>query len=284
MSRKENWVMDNVSRAFPWGSEAIASGGSEGYEPTPKAGQTGEGNLDGSAQGLHCPAASGLTVPSYQVVQQSILGLWDVVNQLTMLQPPPHDRYHVTIFGSARIERDTDLYRGVCNLARELTQLNCDIVTGGGPGLMQAANEGSVLADPEDRTRSIGIRVHLDFEQTANPFVEQVYQHRTFFTRLHHFMLISDAFVVVPGGVGTCLEAFMMWQLLQVRELDKPLVLVGEMWQSLVDWADRYMLQTDQPMIRAADLQIPQCVPSFEEAIAILQRDHRRWVQCAAAG
>ena len=103
--------MDNVSRAFPWGSEAIASGGSEGYEPTPKAGQTGEGNLDGSAQGLHCPAASGLTVPSYQVVQQSILGLWDVVNQLTMLQPPPHDRYHVTIFGSARIERDTDLYR-----------------------------------------------------------------------------------------------------------------------------------------------------------------------------
>lgn len=221
--------------------------------------------------------ATPLEGASYQVVQDAVLGLWDVVNRLTSLPPPRSDRYRVTIFGSARMERETPLYQGVCNLARELTLLGCDIVTGGGPGLMQAANEGSILGDPDDRTQSIGIRVHLDFEQAANPFVEQVYQHRTFFTRLHHFMWISDAFVVVPGGIGTCLEMFMVWQLLQVKELDKPLVLIGEMWKDLVNWADRYMQDTPYPMFKPSDLRIPCCVANFDEAIGLLTKMHQRW-------
>ncbi|MEI4926893.1 LOG family protein, partial [Klebsiella pneumoniae] len=92
-----------------------------------------------------------------------------------------------------------------------------DIVTGGGPGLMQAANEGAAQVRAPERNRSVGIRVDLPFEQEANPFVEQAYEHGTFFTRLHHFVLVSDAFVVVPGGIGTVLEMMMVWQLLQVR-------------------------------------------------------------------
>ena len=99
----------------------------------------------------------------HQTIQQAVLGLWDVVNNLTSIQPPKSERYRVTIFGSARLQPDTPLYNGIKNLASELTTMGCDIITGGGPGLMQAANEGSVSADPEDKTQSVGIRVHLDY-------------------------------------------------------------------------------------------------------------------------
>ena len=86
--------------------------------------------------------------------------------------------------------------------------------------------------------RSIGINIELPFEQEVNPFVSQAYGHRTFFSRLHHFMIASDAFVVVPGGIGSLLELSLAWQLLQVRKLyNTPLILVGKMWADLVEWA-----------------------------------------------
>jgi hypothetical protein len=217
---------------------------------------------------------------TFRVIESAVLGLWDVVNALTTVRPPRRQRYRVTIFGSARIHAETDIYRGVRQLASELTQWGCDIVTGGGPGLMQAANEGSVLADPEDITQSIGVRVNLEFEQAANPFVEQVYQHRTFFSRLHHFVLISDAFVVVPGGIGTALEALMIWQLLQVRKLhNTPLIMVGPMWRELVQWADRYMVQDRVPMAAAADITIPHCVDKCTDAVEILRKSHTLWLE-----
>jgi uncharacterized protein (TIGR00730 family) len=216
----------------------------------------------------------------FDVVEQSILGLWEVVNNLTALRPPRRERYRVTIFGSARMEPGSDLYQGVRQLASELTLMGCDIVTGGGPGLMQAANEGSVLADPEDLVKSIGIRVDLSQEQETNPFVEEAYCHRTFFSRLHHFVIMSDAFVVMPGGIGTTLETLMIWQLLQVRKLDKtPFILVGTMWQGLLDWVQASMLHAEPPMIDPADMTIPQCVETFEAAIAILRTSHQHWCQ-----
>ncbi|HEY9603524.1 MAG TPA: LOG family protein [Allocoleopsis sp.] len=214
----------------------------------------------------------------FQVLEEAVFGLWSVVNNLTSIRPPKHKRYRVTIFGSARLQPDSPLYDGVRRLASELTVMGCDIVTGGGPGLMQAANEGSVIADPADRTKSIGIRVGLDFEQQINPFVEQVYQHRTFFSRLHHFVLLSDAFVVVPGGIGTTLEALMIWQLLQVRQLhDIPLIMVGEMWLELVAWAQAYMVDVRPQMAHPVDMTIPRCVDTFEEAIALLRESHANW-------
>lgn len=215
----------------------------------------------------------------FEVIHDSILRLWDVVNELTAIRPPKRERYCVTIFGSARLQTDSHLYKGVRQLASELTVMGCDIVTGGGPGLMQAANEGSVMADTQQRTRSIGIRVDLEFEQGVNPFVEQVYQHRTFFSRLHHFVMISDAFVVVPGGIGSTLEAMMIWQLLQVRKLDDtPLIMVGQMWADLVTWAEHHMLNETHPMADAVDLAIPHCVDNFEAAIALLKESHTRWL------
>lgn len=213
-----------------------------------------------------------------QVVKEAVVQLWDVINALTSLRPPKRERYRVTIFGSARIEKNSPLYEQVKWLASQLTQMECDIVTGGGPGLMEAANEGSVIADPTNRTQSIGIRINLDFEQEVNPFVEETFHHRTFFSRLHQFVLISNAFVVVPGGIGTTLEAFMIWQLLQVRHLDNiPLIMVGEMWFELVRWAKKYMLETKFPAVNPDDILIPHCVDTVEEAMTILRKSQAEW-------
>jgi len=215
-----------------------------------------------------------------ELVSASILGLWDVVNNLTRLRPTRREQFRVTIFGSARVEQDHWVYGAVRDMSAELTGMGCAIITGGGPGLMQAANEGASLAAPDAKGRSVGIRIELPFEQDVNPFVGAAYEHRTFFSRLHHFVMVSDAFVVVPGGVGTVLELMMVWQLLQVRKLaNTPLVLVGPMWQGLVDWHRQAMLRPGFELASEQDMAIPQVVPGAPEAIAILRENHAAWVR-----
>ena len=208
----------------------------------------------------------------------TVFGLWDIVNNLTRLRPSRRERYRVTIFGSARAQAGTYVYDEVKRVAAVLAEMGCDIITGGGPGLMQAANEGAASANAPERNRSVGIRVDLPFEQEANPFVEQVFEHRTFFTRLHHFVLTSDAFGVAPGGIGTVLEAMMIWQLLQVRHTqDTPLVFVGQMWAELVDWAKKHMLHSQPPLANADDMMIPRCLNTAEEAVAVIREHHAKW-------
>jgi uncharacterized protein (TIGR00730 family) len=210
-----------------------------------------------------------------KVVVDSILGLWDVVNNLTRLQPSRRERYRVTIFGSARAQPGTLVYDETKRVAKALAALGCDIITGGGPGLMQAANEGVAAAGA---AKSLGIRVDLPFEQEVNPFVELAFEHRTFFTRLHHFVLASDAFVVAPGGIGTVLETMMIWQLLQVRHLEStPLILVGKMWPGLVEWVRSAMLSFEPPLANAEDVNIPICVGTADEAIEIIREHRVQW-------
>lgn len=212
-----------------------------------------------------------------QVLMNSVLGLWDVVNNLTRLKPSKRDRYRVTIFGSARAKAGTFGYEETKRAAAALAKMGCDIITGGGPGLMQAANEGAATA-PE-RAQSVGIRVDLPFEQEVNAFVAQAFEHRTFFTRLHQFVLTSDAFIVAPGGIGTVLETMMIWQLLQVRHLEStPLILVGKMWPGLIEWARSSMLSADTPLANAEDITIPRCVPNADEAIALIREHHQVWL------
>jgi uncharacterized protein (TIGR00730 family) len=217
--------------------------------------------------------------PTYERIHQTIIQLWNVINQLNEIPGPQCDRYRVSIFGSARLNADDPLYSDVRHLAHVLTEMGCDIITGGGPGLMQAANEGSVIADPDDQMQSIGLRIALDFEQGTNPFVEKLYNHETFFSRLNQFILLSQAFVVVPGGIGTTLEMMMVWQLLQVGKLQQvPLILVGEMWQDLVTWATRSMVELPStPLARREDMQIPIVVPDIEAAIAHLKTAKAQW-------
>lgn len=210
-----------------------------------------------------------------KVVVDSVLGLWDVVNNLTRLKPSKRDRYRVTIFGSARAKPGTVAYEETKRAAKELAKMGCDIITGGGPGLMQAANEG---VENSGASESVGIRVDLPFEQEVNPFVELAFEHKTFFTRLHHFVLASDAFIVAPGGIGTVLETMMIWQLLQVRHLeDTPLILVGKLWPGLVQWVRDSMLSFETPLINAEDVNIPVCVSNADEAIAVIREHRDQW-------
>jgi len=206
------------------------------------------------------------------LVEDALSSLWTVANKLSRLRPERRERYSVTIFGSARILPGQDLYEDVKRLAKCLSESGCDIVTGGGPGLMQAANEGSQLGDPEDKTRSIGIRVALPFEKEGNPFLEKVYTHQTFYTRLHQFVRLSNAFVVVGGGIGTTLETLLVWQLLQVRHVeDVPLILVGDMWRDLVAWGKTHMLGHEPNLANADDLDIPICLDTVDDAFALLK-------------
>ncbi len=217
-----------------------------------------------------------------EVLAHTILGLWDVVNSLTRLRPSRRDSYRVTIFGSARAKKGTFAYEETKRAAAALAGMGCDIITGGGPGLMQAANEGAATAP--DRARSVGIRVDLPFEQEVNAFVTQAFEHRTFFTRLHQFVLASDAFIVAPGGIGTVLETMMIWQLLQVRHLENtPLILVGKMWPGLIEWARGSMLSTDLPLANAEDMAIPRCAANADAAIAMIREHHDKWLSTRRA-
>ncbi|MDX2171420.1 MAG: LOG family protein [Deltaproteobacteria bacterium] len=213
-----------------------------------------------------------------ELISRSVLGLWEVVNTLTRLRQTRRDEFRVTIFGSARIPREHWVYAAVRDLAAELARMGCTVITGGGPGLMEAANEGAASVGVETPDRSVGIRIHLPFEQETNPFVGQMYEHGTFFSRLHHFVIASDAFVVVPGGIGTVLELTMVWQLLQVRQIkDTPLILVGPMWAELVDWARAYLLRPEFALASPDDIEIPRCVHTAAEAIELLRARHAQW-------
>jgi hypothetical protein len=212
-----------------------------------------------------------------EILSATVMGLWEIVNNLTRRRPSKRERYRVAIFGSARAQPGSFVYEEVKRASAAFSELGCDIVTGGGPGLMQAANDGAASAGKSGR--SMGIRVDLPFEQEVNPFVQQAFEHKTFFSRLHHFVIASDAFVVVPGGIGTVLEMLMIWQLLQVRHIENvPLILVGKMWQGLVEWSTQSMLDPRLQLANPEDLMIPQCLDTADEAIDVIRTLHARWL------
>jgi uncharacterized protein (TIGR00730 family) len=143
--------------------------------------------------------------------------------------------YRVSIFGSARIKPDTEEYKGVYTLAKELAENGADIVTGGGPGLMEAANAGA--KEGSSKSKSFGIRIDLPFEAAPNDHLDIKFYHKRFSSRLDEFMRISHAVVVTPGGIGTLLELLYTWQLIQVNHIsERPIILVGDMWNGFLDW------------------------------------------------
>ena len=211
-----------------------------------------------------------------RVLDKAVYQLWETINDLEQLQPEQVRHYRVSIFGSSRIKRGDPIYDEVKKLSYELAHLGIDIVTGGGPGLMEAANSGAVEGQIDSRARSFGLPIHLPTEEQANPFVDQVFKHRTFFSRLHHFVRLSSAFVVMPGGIGTALETFMVWQLLQVKHIRKvPLVLVGNMWPGLVEWMKSTMLA--HGLCSPGDLDIARVVSSGDEAVAIITESYEQF-------
>jgi uncharacterized protein (TIGR00730 family) len=147
-------------------------------------------------------------------------------------------RYAVTIFGSARIKPDDSYYDRAVETARLLAQQGFPIITGGGPGIMEAANRGA----QEGNGLSIGCNIELPFEQGTNPYVERAINFRYFFVRKTMFVKYSTAFIVFPGGFGTMDELFEALTLIQTGKVKHfPVVLFGkEYWGGLVQWlADR---------------------------------------------
>src|SRR5438552_16213849 len=183
------------------------------------------------------------TDPSH-ILDKAIYQLWETINDLDQLQPERVEHYRVSIFGSSRIKRGDPIYEEVKTLSNDLARMGIDIVTGGGPGLMEAANSGASEGQIQSKARTFGLAIHLPTEEAANPFVNKVFRHRTFFSRLHHFVRLSSAFIVMPGGIGTALELLMVWQLLQVKHVaEHPLILVGTMWTGLIDWIKETMVE-----------------------------------------
>jgi uncharacterized protein (TIGR00730 family) len=211
-------------------------------------------------------------------VDRVIMSLWNVIDDLERLLPSHSRWYRVTIFGSSRITRGDALYNSARDLAFQLTKLGCDIVTGGGPGLMEAANEGAQEGDIEGKTKSYGLHIELPHEYEPNKYLDRMSIHRTFFSRLHHFVRLSHAYIVMPGGIGSSLETFMIWQLLQVGYLkDRPLILLGDMWQGLLDWMEKQMLP--HKLISPEDLQIAKVVESIEAAVQIIRVSKEKFDQ-----
>ena len=221
------------------------------------------------------PAKKRGTDPSF-ILDKAIYQLWETINDLDQIQPERVEHYRVSIFGSSRIRRGDPIYDEVRKLSHELARLGIDIVTGGGPGLMEAANAGAVEGQIESHARSFGLAIHLPTEEQANPFVDKVFRHRTFFSRLHHFVRLSSAFIVMPGGIGTALELFMVWQLLQVKHMkEHPLILVGTMWPGLIEWIRETMVK--RGLCSPSDLDVVKVVATSEEAIAIIRESYEKF-------
>jgi uncharacterized protein (TIGR00730 family) len=173
----------------------------------------------------------------------------------------------VTIFGSARTKPGTRYYELARKMAAACSELGFTVITGGGPGIMQAANQGAFEAGG----RSIGVNIELPFEQEVNPYVHGAVNMRYFFTRKTMLVKYSYAFVVMPGGAGTLDEMFETMTLIQTGKLNNfPIVLMGrEFWQPLMDFVYR---MAEEGVINPEDPELIFFTDSVEEAKAHLQR------------
>ncbi|OGJ52386.1 hypothetical protein A2335_03650 [Candidatus Peregrinibacteria bacterium RIFOXYB2_FULL_32_7] len=191
------------------------------------------------------------------------------------------DRFRVVIFGSARVQPDNQIYQDIRKLAKKIGQAGHDIVTGGGPGIMEAANLGHREGTPQanNPARSIGLNIRLPMEQQENHNLDIMQIHDRFSTRLDEFMALSNIVIIAPaGGIGTLLEFFYTWQLLQVHHIRKmPIVLIGDMWKGLIEWIRK------EPLIYRyldpEDMNFIIHVDNCEEAFAIIEKTHQKFME-----
>lgn len=207
-----------------------------------------------------------------------IQALYELISWVDRRAPAERRYFRVAIFGSSRIRTEDELYATVRELARQLSHIGCDIVTGGGPGLMMAANEGARRGAYRYDTRSFGLTILLPLEEQPNPFLDEVLSHKTFFSRLHQFIRLSHAYIVVAGGIGTTLEALMVYQLVQVGLLrDRTLVFVGDMWQGLREWLGDEVV--DRGLAGEGLLELAHWVDTVEEAVEIVRAERDRFLE-----
>lgn len=176
----------------------------------------------------------------------------------------------VSIFGSARTKEDNPYYILAEDIAFKLSGLGFGIITGGGPGIMEAGNKGANRANG----KSVGLNIDLPFEQEGNPYIDsdKYLTFDYFFTRKLMFMKYAQGFVVLPGGFGTMDELFEAMTLIQTKKVAEfPIILVGKKyWSGLLDWVKQTM-ELEEHNISPGDLDLIKLVDTSDEVVQIIE-------------
>lgn len=182
----------------------------------------------------------------------------------------------VSIFGSARTQPDDPYYLLAEEIAAQLTQQGYGIITGGGPGIMEAGNKGA----HKGKGKSVGLGIDLPFEQSSNPYIDtdKYIEFDYFFVRKLMFVKYSQGFVVLPGGFGTLDELFEALTLIQTHKIGNfPIVMIGtDYWSGLVDWIKDRILAAGN--INKSDLEIFHLVDEPEEAVKIIDNFYSKYL------
>ena len=173
----------------------------------------------------------------------------------------------ISIFGSARTSSDNKYYKIARSLAKICTDNGLGVITGGGPGIMEAANLGAYKTDQP----SVGLKIQLPFEAKENDYIDELVDCRYFFTRKVFFLKYSQAFVACPGGFGTLDELFEVLTLIQTGHMRKvPIVLIGkEYWSGMLDWIKSTMLGAEAN-ISPGDLDLFKITDDPQEAFTYI--------------
>jgi len=186
--------------------------------------------------------------------------------------------FKVTIFGSARIKRDTWEYKEIYSLGKFLGEKGIDLVTGGGPGAMEAASKGHKhgKTSKKQKAHTIGLAIKLTKEQKINKGVGVVKEFKHFSERLDNFMLLSNVIIVTYGGIGTLLELLYSWQLVQVKQIcNIPIILVGKQWPELIIWMEKYMLK--KGYVNPIDMNLVFLAKDNKEAVRMINKAYEEY-------
>lgn len=174
----------------------------------------------------------------------------------------------ISIFGSARVKPGDPYYEKTVVLARRLAQEGFSVITGGGPGIMEAANKGAA----EGGGKSVGMNIRLPFEQKPNPYANVHIDYKYFFIRKVMFVKYAMAYIILPGGFGTLDELFEALTLIQTKRIKSfPVILMGsEYWKGLIDWMKDTMMR--DLMIEKDDLDYFQVIDDPEEVVRHIKK------------
>lgn len=183
----------------------------------------------------------------------------------------------VSIFGSARTQEDNKYYGMAEEIAKKLAEKGYGIITGGGPGIMEAGNKGAHIAGG----KSVGLNIELPFEQHENPYIDadKLMNFDYFFVRKVMFVKYSQGFVVLPGGFGTLDELFEAITLIQTHKIGRfPIVLVGEeYWKGLMDWVKSTILEKENN-ISPEDLDLFSLVDTVDDAVKCIDDFYKNYL------
>jgi uncharacterized protein (TIGR00730 family) len=199
----------------------------------------------------------------------------DILHRENLKKIAKNSHFRVAIFWSARIKPEDELYQSISDFTKNLAIKWYDIVTGGGPWAMEAASKWhhNACEDCRDHASTVGINIQLPFEQKPNRYLDIAQTVPTFSARLDTFMVLSDVFVITPGGIGTLLELFYTWQLMQVGHICRaPIILWWEEYKWLKKFIQEAVLAGGYINKEEAELTIQ--VNTMDEVLALIDKAH----------